>query len=74
MSDAVFIAPDVMERAKVLADSRGMSVSDYLNIILMEVFDEDELDYERCKAACEEYDRNPISYSLSDSKRRLGLE
>lgn len=72
MSDEVRIESEMMERITRLAESSGRSVSDIVNDLLEDALESIE-DYEACVAACEAYDRDPVSHSLDESRRRLGL-
>lgn len=70
MSGEVRIDPELMERLSEMAESSGRTVSEVANGLLAEALE----DYRLCEAAYAEYLRNPVSYTLEESRRRLGLD
>lgn len=57
---------------KKYAELKNMSLSDLFRNALIEKI-EDEYDLECYKKAMEEYEKNPISYSLEEVKKELDL-
>lgn len=73
MSGEVRIDPELMERLSEMAESSGRTVSEVANGLLAEALEDIE-DCRLCEAAYAEYLRNPVSYTLEESRRRLGLD
>lgn len=60
------------ELVKKYAEMNGMSVSDLLRDAVMERI-EDEYDLKCYYEALEEYKKNPVTYTLEEVERELGL-
>ena len=57
---------------KKYAEIWGLSVSELIRQAVMEKI-EDEIDLELAQKALAEYEANPISYSMEEIKKELGL-
>lgn len=58
---------------KKYAELNGISVSELIRQSVMERI-EDEYDLKAYEKAMEEYQKNPITYSLDEVEKELGLE
>ncbi len=57
---------------KAYADMHGTSVSEFMRRAALERI-EDEFDLKAYNAAMEEYRKNPVTYTLEEVERELGL-
>ena len=55
------------------AEQKNMSVAELIRAIVLEKIEE-ELDLKAYEKAMEEFRKNPVTYSLEDVKKELGLE
>lgn len=60
------------ELIKSYASLKGMSVSELVRSAVLERI-EDEFDLKAYERAMEEHQKNPVTYSLDDIERELGL-
>jgi len=54
------------------AQSQGISVNELAKAIMMEMI-EDKLDLQDYQKALEEYRKNPVTYTLEEIEKELGL-
>lgn len=55
------------------AEQKNMSVAELIRAIVLEKIEE-ELDLKAYEKAMEEFRKNPVTYSLEEVKKELGLE
>ena len=71
------ISLNLNEQASVLfqkyAEQKNMSVAELIRAIVLEKIEE-ELDLKAYEKAMEEFRKNPVTYSLEEVKKELGLE
>lgn len=71
------ISFDLNEQDSVLfqkyAEQKNMSVAELIRSVVLEKIEE-ELDLKTYEKAMEEFRGNPVTYSLEDVKKELGIE
>lgn len=55
------------------AEQKNMSVAELVRVVVLEKIEE-ELDLKAYEKAMEEFRRNPVTYSIDEVKKELGLE
>lgn len=72
MTVSLRLSADETELFKKYAAINNLSLSDLFRTAVMEKI-EDEYDLQCYEKAIEEYRKNPVTYSLSDIEKELGL-
>ena len=73
MTVSLRLSDDEMLLIKEYAELNKMSVSDLIRRTVIERI-EDEYDLKMFNAAIKEYQKNPVTYSLDEVEKELGLQ
>ena len=69
---SIRLNPEIEKQLKLVAEFEGVTVSEYVRRLIVEKM-EDMYDLKIAEEAYEEYEKDPVTYSLEEVKKELGL-
>ena len=69
---SIRLNPEIEKQLKLVAKLEGVTVSEYVRRLIVEKM-EDMYDLKIAEEAYEEYEKDPVTYSLEEVKKELGL-